>query len=99
MDADKFYKILQTPQQQGRRVKLNEIKRAVDATKGVVITLDGAVMTAPFFTTSPSDMLVSEVGSGDGFSLNYAYELAVSGMDFYAVLKYFYGDIKVVIYE
>lgn len=52
-----------------------------------------------FFTTSPSDMLVSEVGSGDGFSLNYAYELAVSGMDFYAVLKYFYGDIKVAIYE
>lgn len=44
-------------------------------------------------------MLVSEVGSGDGFSLNYAYELAVSGMDFYAILKYFYGDIKVSIYE
>lgn len=98
-EADKFYRILQTLPEDSRRVKLNEIKRAVDATKGVVITRDGAVMTAPFFTTSPSDMLVSEVGSGDGFSLNYAYELAVSGMDFYAILKYFYGDIKVSIYE
>ena len=74
-EADKFYRILQTLPENSRRVKLNEIKRAVDATKGVVITRDGAVMTAPFFTTSPSDMLVSEVGSGDGFSLNYAYEL------------------------
>lgn len=47
-EADKFYRILQTLPEDSRRVKLNEIKRAVDATKGVVITRDGAVMTAPF---------------------------------------------------
>lgn len=80
-------------------VKLNEIKRAVDATKGAVITRDGKVMTAPFFTTSPSGMLVGEAGDGVGFSLNYAYELAVSGMSFYEILKYFYDDIRVIIYE
>ena len=98
-EADEFYKILQTLPEDTRRIKLNEIERAADATRGVVITRDGMVMAAPFFTTSPSDMLVSEVGNGEGFSLNYAYELAVSGMDFYAILKYFYGDIKVSIYE
>lgn len=81
------------------RVKLNEIEQAVDDTKGVVITRDGKVITAPFFTTSPSDMLVLEVGDGVGFSLNYAYELAVEGMGFYEILKYFFDDIRVTIYE
>lgn len=80
-------------------VKLNEIEQAVDATKGAVITRDGKVMAAPFFTTPPSGMLVGEAGDGVGFSLNYAYELAVSGMSFYEILKYFYGDIRVIIYE
>jgi len=82
-----------------RMVKLNEIERAVDATKGAVITRDGMAVTAPFFTTTPSDMLVKEAGNGVGFSLNYAYELAVSGMNFYELLKYFYEDIRVSIYE
>lgn len=81
------------------RVKLNEIEQAVDDTKGAVITRDGKVITAPFFTTSPSDMLVLEVGDGVGFSLNYAYELAVEGMGFYEILKYFFDDIRVTIYE
>lgn len=80
-------------------VKLNEIEQAVDATKGAVITRDGMVMAAPFFTTAPSGMLVGEAGDGVGFSLNYAYELAVSGMNFYEILKYFYDDIRVIIYE
>ena len=80
-------------------IKINEIKQAVDATKGAVITREGKVMTAPFFTTSPSGMLVGEAGDGVGFSLNYAYELAVSGMSFFEILKYFYGDIRVIIYE
>ena len=44
-------------------------------------------------------MLVGEAGAGEGFSLNYAYELAVSGMNFYELLKYFYEDIRVIIYE
>lgn len=79
--------------------RLNEIKQAVDATKGAVITRDGKVMAAPFFTTTPSGMLVGEAGDGVGFSLNFAYETAVSGMGFYEILKYFYDDIGVIIYE
>lgn len=47
----------------------------------------------------PSDMLVSEPGDGDGFSLNYAHELAVEGYDFYEILKYFYDDFRITIYE
>lgn len=82
-----------------RHIKLDEIEKAVDATKGAVITRDGKVITAPFFTTSPSGMLVSEVGDGVGFSLNYAYELAVQGMNFYEILKYFFDDFRVTIYE
>ncbi len=83
----------------GRDNRFNEIGQAVDATKGAVITRDGKVMTAPFFTTTPSGMLVGEAGNGVGFSLNFAYEMAVSGMGFYEILKYFYGDIRVIIYE
>ncbi len=83
----------------GKDVKLKEIWQAVDATKGAVITREGMVMAAPFFTTTSSDMLVGEAGAGEGFSLNYAYELAVSGMNFYELLKYFYEDIRVIIYE
>ncbi len=83
----------------GRRVRLDEIEQAVDATKGAVLTRDGRVITAPFFTTSPSDMLVSEAGNGVGFSLNYAYELAVQGMNFYEILKFFFDDFRVTIYE
>lgn len=82
-----------------RSIKRNEIKKAVDATQGAVITRDGKVITAPFFTTTPSGLLVNEAGNGVGFSLNYAYELAVEGMNFYELLKYFYGDIRVIIYE
>lgn len=82
-----------------RKNMMNEIEQAVDATKGAVITRDGKVMTAPFFTTTPSDMLVREAGDGIGFSLNYAYELAVSGMNFYEILRYFYDNIRVTIYE
>lgn len=104
-DAYDFYKIIQMNtaytnvfEDDNGAVKLNEIKRAVEVTKGAVITRDGKVIAAPFFTTSPSDLLVLETGSGVGFSLNYAYELAVQGMDFYELLKYFYDDIRVMIY-
>lgn len=79
-------------------VKLNEIERAVEATKGAVITRDGKVIAAPFYTTGPSDMLVGEPGSGVGFSLNFARELAANGMNFYELLKYFYDDFRVTIY-
>lgn len=79
--------------------RLNEIRQAVEATKGAVITRDGDVIAAPFFTTAPSGMLVGEAGEGLGFSLNFAYDMAVSGMGFYEILKYFYGDIRVIIYE
>ncbi|MBO5033107.1 MAG: hypothetical protein J6D08_14750 [Lachnospiraceae bacterium] len=79
--------------------KLKEIKRAVNATMGAVITKEEKVIAAPFFTTSSADMLVGEPGDGVGFSLNYAYELAAQGMDFYEILKYFFGDIRVNIYE
>ena len=44
-------------------------------------------------------MLVSEAGNGVGFSLNYAYELAVQGMNFYEILKFFFDDFRVTIYE
>lgn len=79
--------------------KLKEIKRAVNATMGAVITKEDEVIAAPFFTTSSADMLVGEFGDGIGFSLNYAYELAIQGMDFYEILKFFFDDIKVNIYE
>lgn len=82
-----------------RSIRLNEIERAIDATQGAVLTRDGKVITAPFFITTASDMLVSEPGGGVGFSLNYAYELAVEGMNFYEILKYFYDDFRVTIYE
>lgn len=80
-------------------IKLNEIKRAIESTQGAVLTRDGTVITAPFFTTTPSDMLVLEPGNGVGFSLNYAYELALQGMNFYEILKYFFDDFRVTIYE
>lgn len=83
----------------GRRIKLDEIEQAVDATKGAVLTGDGKVITAPFFTTSPSDMLVLEAGDGVGFSLNYAFELAAQGMNFHEILKCFFDDFRVTIYE
>ena len=44
-------------------------------------------------------MLVGEAGEGAGLSLNYAYELAAQGMDFYEILKYFFTEIKIVMYE
>lgn len=105
LGAVSFYKICSDIQlgaennlQKSAQVKMKEIKKAADATKGAVITEDNNVVAAPFFTTSASDMLVSEAGSGVGFSLNYSYELAKQGMDFYEILKYFFGDIKVNIY-
>lgn len=82
-----------------KNIRLDEIKRAAKATRGAVITKDNSVVMAPFFTTSPSDMLVSEAGDGVGFSLNFSYELARQGMDFYDILKYFFGDIKIIVYE
>ena len=104
--AADFYRIVQTNAVYARVladesgcIRLNEIRRAVDATQGAVLTRDGRVITAPFFTTMPSDMLVSEPGDGDGFSLNYAHELAVEGYDFYEILKYFYDDFRITIYE
>ena len=98
--ANYFYRIhTQAASDSEALVKINEIERAVEAVKGAVITKDGNVITAPFFTTSPAGMLVSEAGDQVGFSLNYAYVLAAQGMDFYEILKYFYGDIRVNIYE
>lgn len=98
--ADHFYQIhTEAVSDFDALIKLNEIERAADAVKGAVITKDGSVTTAPFFTTSPAGMLVSEAGDQVGFSLNYAYVLATQGMDFYEILKYFYGDIRVNIYE
>ena len=100
-----FYRVIQADAvytkvfSNGSDNRFNEIKQAVDATKGAVITRDGKVMAAPFFTTTPSGMLVGEAGDGVGFSLNFAYEMAVSGMGFYEILKYFYDDIGVIIYE
>lgn len=98
--ANYFYRIhTEATSDSDALVKLNEIERAAQAVKGAVITKEGSVTAAPFFTTSPAGMLVSEAGDQVGFSLNYAYVLAAQGMDFYEILKYFYGDIKVNIYE
>ena len=81
------------------QTKMNEIKNAVETTMGAVITKENNVIAAPFFTTSDADMLVGEAGDGTGISLNYAYELAAQGMDFYEILKYFFAEIKIVMYE
>lgn len=80
-------------------IKRNEIKRAVNATYGVVITKEDQVIAAPFFTSSESSMLTKQAGDGVGFSLNYAYYQAKKGMDFYKILQSFYDGISVVIYE
>lgn len=80
-------------------IKKNEIKRAVNATYGVVITKENEVIAAPFFTSSESSMMIGQAGDGMGFSLNYAYNLAKSGMDFYKILQSFYDGISVVIDE
>lgn len=80
-------------------IKINEIKKAVSATRGVVIAKDERVTAAPFFTSAPGSMLINEAGDGVGFSLNYAYHLAEGGMDFYKILQYFYDGISAVIYE
>ena len=80
-------------------IKRNEIKRAVEATYGVVITKEKHVIAAPFFTSSDSDMLIAQAGDGVGFSLNYAYRLAKGGKDFYKILQFFYNGISVEIYE
>lgn len=80
-------------------IKRNEIQEAVSTTYGVVITKENMVIAAPFFTSSESSMLVAQAGDGIGFSLNYAYNLAKDGMDFYKILQSFYDGISVVIYE
>lgn len=81
------------------KIKRNEIKRAVEATCGVVITKEKTVIAAPFFTSSDSSMLIMQAGDGVGFSLNYAYHVAKGGKDFYKILQSFYDGISVVIYE
>ena len=80
-------------------IKRNEIKRAVNATYGVVITKEDQVIAAPFFTSYESIMMTKQAGDGVGFSLNYAYYQAKKGMDFYKILQSFYDGISVVIYE
>lgn len=80
-------------------IKRKEIKKAVEATYGVVITKEKRVIAAPFFTSSDSSMLIMQVGDGVGFSLNYAYHTAKDGKDFYRILQTFYNGISVVIYE
>lgn len=80
-------------------IKRNEIRSAVSATYGVVITKENQVIAAPFFTSSESSMLTKQAGDGIGFSLNYAYDLAKEGKDFYKILQSFYDGISVTIYE
>lgn len=78
--------------------RFREIQRAAEATEGAVVTNDNGVAAVPFFTSTPSDILVSQAGDGTGFSLNFSYELACRGMDFYEILKYFLGSVQVKIY-
>ena len=95
-----FYKIYQTATQNSKEdIKRKEIKRAVDATSGAVITKENQVVAAPFFTTTRADLFIDEAGDGTGFSLNYAYELAKQGMNFKEIINYFFPDRKVTIYE
>lgn len=100
MDIPDFYKIYHTAARNSDDgIKLNEIRRAVAATYGAVITKEDEVIAAPFFTTSSADLFVDEAGDGTGFSLNFAYKLAKQGMEFKEIIKYFFQDIKVTIYE
>lgn len=100
MDISCFYKIYHTAAQNSDEgIKLKEIKRAVAATDGAVITKEDEVIAAPFFTSTRADLFVDEAGDGTGFSLNYAYELAKQGMNFKEIIQYFFLDRKVTIYE
>lgn len=92
-------KYLRSDTDREETIKRNEIKRAVEATYGVVITKEKQVIAAPFFTSSDSSMLIMQAGDGVGFSLNYAYHVAKDGKDFYKILQFFYNGISVVIYE
>lgn len=78
--------------------KSAEIRRAAKAARGAVVTDEDGTAAVPFFTSAPSDLLVSQAGGGEGVSVNFSYEMARQGMDFYEILKYFLGDIKVNIY-
>lgn len=100
MDISCFYKIYDTAARNSDEgIRLKEIRRAVTATDGAVITKEDQVIAAPFFTTARADLFVDEAGDGRGFSLNYAYELAKQGMDFKEIIKFFFQDRKVTIYE
>ena len=95
-----FYKIYHTAMPgTDAGIRFNEIKRAVTATYGAVITKENQVIAAPFFTSTRADLFVDEAGDGTGFSLNYAYELAKQGMNFREIIQYFFPDRKVIIYE
>lgn len=78
--------------------RFKEIQKAAEATGGAVVTNENGVAAVPFFTSTPSDILVSQAGNGTGFSLNFSQELARRGMDFYEILKYFLGSVQVKIY-
>lgn len=83
--------------------KFDEAESAAEATLGAVITDadsgKGAVIAAPFYTTTDWDLTLGIAGKGDGLSLNYAAGLAKEGKDFYSILNYFYKNMQITIFN
>lgn len=78
--------------------EFSEIRSAVEATRGAVMTDEkNAVIAAPFFTSSDWDMQIHSVGEGDGFSLNYGVLMARDGADFAEILNGFFENIKIIV--
>lgn len=78
--------------------QLDEIKRAVQATAGAVITDDEkTVIAAPFFTSSDWDIQMQTAGEGKGLSLNYSIFMANNGLNFSQILNAFFQNIKIVV--
>ncbi len=78
--------------------ELCEIRSAVEATRGAVMTDESnAVIAAPFFTSSDWEMQIHSVGEGEGFSLNYGVLMARDGADFAGILNGFFENIKIIV--
>ncbi|MCM1182444.1 MAG: SpoIID/LytB domain-containing protein [Roseburia sp.] len=78
--------------------RLDEIRSAVEFTRGAVMADENnAVIAAPFFTSSDWDIRMRSAGDGCGFSLNYGVLMANDGMSFAELLNGFFENIKIVV--
>jgi stage II sporulation protein D len=88
--ASPFYDLGDTPRWQaypGLRTEANTTRLAVDSTKGLLISHQGAVVESLYASTIH---LVRKVHRGYGMSQNGARELAQQQLDYQQILNHFY---------